>query len=253
MKKTLTIAILTAFTLGSCAIANPPSDSKPISHQIWDGILKTHVTDEGMVDYAAIQKDSNTLNSYLKLVKSNHPNDENWSKNQQLAYWINAYNAFTVQLIIRHYPLNSIKDIGSSIKIPFVNTPWDVKFIHIEDETYDLNNLEHGIIRKQFEEPRIHFALVCAAVSCPRLKNEAYTAEKLNAQLDQEARNFINNKAKNNITKEKAELSKLFMWYKGDFTKKMSLIDFINQYSTVKMDDNIKIEHKDYLWDLNKQ
>lgn len=253
MKKTFCIAILAAFLMSACANAHPASNSKPISHQIWNSILSKHVTPDGMVDYAAIQKDSNTLNSYLKLVKANHPNDANWSKNEQLAYWINAYNAFTVQLIIRHYPLSSIKDIGSSIKIPFVNTPWDVKFIKIENEIYDLNNLEHGIIRKQFDEPRIHFALVCAAVSCPRLRNEAFTAAKLNQQLDEEATYFINNKKKNVIEADAAHLSKIFLWYKGDFTKKTSLVEFINQYSKVKMTESTKIDHNEYYWELNKQ
>lgn len=240
-------------SVSACAVAKVNSDSKPITHEIWDGLLKKHVDDKGMVNYAAIQKDSNALNKYLDLLSKNHPNDKNWSKDQQLAYWINAYNAFTVKLIIRHYPLNSIKDIGSSIKIPFVNTPWDVKFIHIEDETYDLNNLEHGIIRKQFEEPRIHFALVCAAVSCPRLRNEAFTAEKLDKQLEAEAKYFVNNPNKNKITAESAQLSKLFSWYKGDFTKKMSLVEYINQYSTVKISEKTDIDHLDYFWELNKQ
>lgn len=237
----------------ACAIGQVDSDSKPVDHSKWTVLLKKHVDDIGMVDYKSFQRDSNQLNAYLKILKANHPNDKNWTKDEQLAYWINAYNAFTVQLIIRHYPLKSIKDIGSSIKIPFVNTPWDVKFIHIEGETYDLNNIEHGIIRKQFDEPRIHFALVCAAMSCPRLRNEAYTAKNLDQQLDEEARYFINNPQKNQIKKDQAKLSKLFSWYKGDFTNDMSLVEYINQYSQVKLLSDADIDHLDYNWDLNEQ
>ncbi len=249
----VTLPIAMFLSMNSCAIAQVKSESKPVSHEIWDGILKQHVTADGQVNYAAIQKDSNRLNSYLSLLKKGHPNDKHWTKDEQLAYWINAYNAFTVQLIIRHYPLSSIKDIGSKIKIPFVNTPWDVKFIHIEGETYDLNNIEHGIIRKQFEEPRIHFALVCAAVSCPRLRNEAFTPSLLNRQLEEEARYFVNNPKKNVINANGAKLSKLFSWYKGDFTKKMGLVDYINQYSKVKLSKGADIDHLDYHWELNKQ
>ena len=234
-------------------VGDVQSDSKPVSHSTWDSLLKKHVNDQGMVDYKGMMADSTELKKYLDLLSKNHPNEKNWSKEERLAYWINAYNAFTVKLIMDHYPVESIKDIGSSINIPFVSTPWDIKFIEIEGKEYDLNNLEHGIIREEFEEPRIHFALVCAAMSCPKLRNEAYTAEKLDAQLEDEANDFFNSE-KNDISADKAELSKLMKWYSGDFEDVApSVIAYINRYSKTKINEDADIDYKDYSWKLNEQ
>ncbi len=225
---------------------------KAPSHQQWDKLLKKHVNAAGLVDYKGFKADKAELDAYLKTLSSNPP-QSSWSVNDQKAYWINAYNAYTVDLILQHYPVKSIKDIGSKIKIPFVNTPWDIKFINIGGKKYDLNNIEHGILRKKFDDPRIHFALVCASMSCPRLRNEAYTSAQLDAQLEDAGKDFLNDRSKNRISAGKAELSKYFSWYKGDFTKKGSLANFINQYSTVKINGNTKIDHLDYNWNLNEQ
>ena len=116
-----------------------------------------------------------------------------------MAYWINAYNAYTIRLILNHYPVKSIKDIGSSIQIPFVTTPWADKFFSIGGEKMSLDNIEHGTLRKKYDDPRIHFALVCAAMSCPRLRNEAYAAARLDAQLDDQGRDFLGNPAKTSL------------------------------------------------------
>ncbi len=239
--------------LSSCiGIPSVDSDSQPIDHSAWNELLKKHVDNEGLVNYQGFIKDKGVFQSYLDLLSQNHPNSSNWSKDEQLAYWINAYNAFTIKLIIDYYPVQSIKDIAGSI--PFVNSPWDVKFIEIEGETYDLNNIEHGIIRKQFQEPRIHFALVCAAVSCPKLRNEAYVAERLDDQLEDQAIGFFNNPAKNKIESNRAEVSKLLSWYGGDFKiGNQTKIDYINRYSKVKLNDEAKLDFMDYDWNLNEQ
>ena len=245
--------LFSVLLVAACSgFGNIQSDSKPVSHETWDMLLKEHVDETGMVNYKGMIKDSLELNKYLDLLSKNHPNEKNWSKDERLTYWINAYNAFTVRLIIRNYPVESIKDIAGGI--PFVNTPWDIKFIQIEDETYDLNNLEHGIIRKEFDEPRIHFALVCAAMSCPRLRNEAFTAEKLDTQLDAEATYFFNNPKKNKISAEKLELSKLLDWYWGDFkdTAK-NRVEYVNRYSKVKANADADVDFLDYSWKLNEQ
>lgn len=223
---------------------------KAPSHQQWDKLLKKHVNASGMVSYKGFQKDKVELDAYLKTLSDNAP-QSSWSENEQKAFWINAYNAFTVALILKHYPVKSIKDIGG--KIYKVNTPWDIKFISIGGKKYDLNNIEHGILRKKFDDPRIHFALVCASISCPRLRNEAYTGAQLNAQLEDDGRNFLNDKSKNRISADKAELSKYFSWYKGDFTKNGSLADFINKYSVTKINTSTKIGSLDYNWNLNEQ
>lgn len=222
-----------------------------LKHEQWTSLLKKHVDESGNVDYAGLKEDETQLDAYLKVLSNHHPS-ASWNKNDQLAFWINAYNAFTVKLIVKHYPVKTIKELGGSIYK--INTPWDIKFIKIGEETYDLNNIEHGIIRKEFNEPRIHFAVNCASVSCPKLRNEAYVGSKLEAQLEDQTKSFINNSTKNNIKKKTANLSKLFRWFKGDFEQgKTSVIDFINKYAGTKITKKTKIEYLDYDWNLNEK
>lgn len=117
-----------------------------------------------------------------------------------------------------------------------------------------LDNIEHGTLRKKFDDPRIHFALVCASISCPRLRNEAYTAAKLDAQLDDQGRDFLNNPAKNKISKDEAQLSNYFNWYKGDWNDNgQSVEKWVNKYSTTKITDKTKIDFLPYNWNLNEQ
>ncbi len=224
-----------------------------VSHESFDALLTKYVDDKGLVDYKGLKAERKELKSYLRLLENNAPQD-NWSENQKLAYWINAYNAYTIDLILEHYPVSSIKDIGSKIQIPFVNTPWDIKFINIGGEGYDLNNIEHGIIREEFDEPRIHFALVCAAISCPKLQNNAYLPETLDMQLTKAAKEFLADADKNEFKNEKsASLSKLFNWYGGDFNNKGTLIDYINQYAPIILNKNARISWQEYDWTLNEQ
>jgi hypothetical protein len=226
------------------------SDSKPIHHDLWDTLLKKHVNTAGVVNYKGFIADSLAFKAYLHLLSQGYPNDKNWTKNEQIAYWINTYNAYTVQLILQNYPVKSIKSIQSGI--PFVNDVWQMKFIPIENQFYHLNNIEHGILRTQFQEPRIHFAVNCASKSCPKLLNEAYIAEKLDAQLTLQAQSFLNDGVRNQISTQKVALSKIFSWYRGDFTKKQRLFEFINQYSEVKITANRTIDYLDYDWNLNE-
>jgi len=223
-----------------------------IDHDQWDEILSRFVDENGHVDYVGLLSDRNKLTSYLKLLSENPPDPVSWTINERIAYWINAYNAFTVDLILQHYPIESIKDIGSRIRIPFINSPWDIKFIRIENRKLDLNNIEHGILRKEFDEPRIHFAIVCASMSCPGLRREAYTSSKLDFQLNQQAEIFINDIFKNEIETEKLKISKIFQWFKGDFTKDGTLIEYLNKFSNVQIQSNAKVEFKPYDWDLNQ-
>ena len=247
MRKLLPIII---FLIVSASV-RLQAQSKAPSPEIFNQLLKKYVAENGKVDYKGFIKDSTELNKYLRQLSSNPP-QPTWTNNDQLAYWINAYNAYTIQLIIRHYPLKSIKDIGSKIKIPFVNTPWDIKFIRIGQNTYDLNNIEHDILRKNFNEPRIHFAIVCASVSCPKLLNQAYTGAQLGQQLQTQTQEFINDPSRNKITSNQAQLSSIFNWFAGDFTKKGSISDFINQYAKVKIKPATKISFLDYNWNLNE-
>jgi hypothetical protein len=225
----------------------------PVDHSAFDKLLKKHVNDKGLVDYKGFKADQTAFNHYLDQLSKNPP-AASWSKAEQMAYWINAYNAFTIRLILDHYPVLSIKDIGSKIKIPFVTTPWAAKFFSIGGEKMSLDNIEHGTLRKKYDDPRIHFALVCASISCPRLRNEAYTPAKLESQLDDQGRDFLNNPAKNKIGKSSAQLSKYFDWYKGDWTKNgQSVVKWVNKYSTTKIADGTPISYLDYNWSLNEQ
>ncbi len=238
--------------LQSCfAVESPTSNAAPVSHEIFNGLLKKYVTDKGVVNYGGFKKEQKELKKYLDMISANAP-AKTWSDNEKLAYWINAYNAFTIQLILDNADQNltSIKDIGSKIKIPFVNTPWDVKFIEIGGKKMDLNNIEHGIIRKQFNEPRIHFALVCAAKSCPPLRNEAFTAERLNEQLNSQGEKFVNDASKNKISKSEVTISKIFDWYGMDF-KPTPIVETLNKYSKVKIDAKAKVNYNTYDWALN--
>jgi hypothetical protein len=251
--KNLFILLATLTLTASCLRAiSVESETNPVTHEKFTALLKKHVDVNGMVDYKGFIADSTALNAYLKLLESGHPNEKNWSEDERLAYWINAYNAFTIRLIIRNYPVKSIKDLGGSIYR--VNTTWDVKFINIEGQNYDLNNIEHSIIRKEFDEPRIHFAVVCAAVSCPKLRNEAYEAKTLDAQLEDQAIHFFNSKLRNDISPANPKVSKLMTWYGGDFKDQAKDIPtYINKYSKAKINEGVDLEYLDYNWTLNEQ
>jgi hypothetical protein len=229
------------------------SEAQVPSHQAWDELLKKHVDASGMVDYEGLLKEKSKLDAYLKTLSDNPPNKSTWSEKEQLVYWINAYNAFTVKLIVDNYPTKSIRDLGPSLKIPLVRDVWHYDFFTIGGEDFNLDHIEHGILRKEFNEPRIHFAVNCASISCPPLLNEAFVVSKLEEQLNKQAVNFINDGIRNKIKSDQIEISSIFSWFKGDFTENGSLIDFLNRYSKVKIVKSAKISYLDYDWNLNKQ
>lgn len=250
MRISLFVLILSALAYSSCKVKSYYGNSQPVSHEIWDELLKAHVNDQGWLDYQGIQRDTDRLDEYLSMLENSHPNPKTWSEKERLAYWINAYNAYTVKLVLDHYPVNSIKDIKKGIA--FINSVWDIEFITIEGQQYSLTNIEHGILRPKFDEPRIHFAINCASYSCPVLRNEAYVAGQLEEQLTDAAKQFLNDKRRNRISALDPQLSKIFSWFKGDFTKEGSLISFINEHGVSKrIDADAKIEFLDYDWRLN--
>ena len=155
------------------------------------------------------------------------------------------------ELILMHYPVASIRDIAG--KIPLINSSWDVKFFKINDISFDLNIIEHEILRKKFDEPRIHFAIVCASFSCPRLLNQAYTSDKLEEQLELQTRFFINNPKKNILSENHIQLSSILEWYKSDFPKGLTMIEYVRQYTDVNIKENAKVEFLEYNWNLNEQ
>ncbi len=248
----LMLAFFLVVTVAGCSSLDPQqTGTTPVSHELFDELLAKYVGDDGMVDYEAFRSERGKLQEYLELLTSNPPNDETWTSGDKLAYWINVYNAFTIDLILEYYPVASIKDIGSSIQVPFVNTPWDLKLIEIDGEKYDLNNVEHNILRKVFDEPRIHFAINCASLSCPKLRREAYKGELIDRQLQEQAMDFMNDPFRNEVTSQSAELSKLFKWWQADFTRHGTLREYINRFALEPLDEGGEIDYKEYDWSLN--
>lgn len=205
--------------------------------------LSTHVSNSGKVNYNSIAKNRNELNSIINEFETNYP-EANWTKNQKLSYWINAYNLFTIKLIVDNYPVTSIKNITAK--------PWDKKFILLGGNKLSLNNIEHNIIRKQYNEPRVHFALNCASESCPILLNMAYRASVLSSQLTAQTKLFLFDNSKNNFSdSNNIKISKIFDWYKSDFTNNGTLINFFNNYLHDKLKSPV-IDYMDYSWNLNQ-
>jgi hypothetical protein len=230
-----TVLFVMVFCIFHSLLATPPSN------ETWDALLKKHVSVTGKVNYKGIKAEKSKLEDYLKTLSTNAP-EESWSKAEQMAFWINAYNAFTIKLIVDNYPIASITKLHAG-------KPWDQKWIKIGSKTYSLNNIENDILRPQFKDARIHFAVNCAAKSCPPLLNAAWTAANLNANLDAQAKKFINNPAFNKLSEKKAEVSKIFEWYAADFGK---LIDFLNKYTTTKVGVKAKVSYLEYDWGLNE-
>ncbi len=211
------------------------------NHASWTNLLQKHVSPQGNVNYKGFIKDKENLEAYLSSLSKNTP-QTSWTKAGKLAYWINAYNAFTVKLIIDKYPVKSIKDI---------NSPWDYRFIKLDDKIYTLNDIEHKILRKM-GEPCIHFAIVCASVSCPKLQNTAFESSKIEEQLSNATKEFLADPARNNLSSNNIKISKIFKWFSSDFKQNGSLIDFLNKYSEITISQNAKKRYKDYDWNLNE-
>jgi len=208
------------------------------SHQVFDDLLRKHVSSTGKVNYTGLKQDQAKLKTYLAQLEAQAV-EGSWSKNKKLAYWINAYNAYTIDLIIRNYPLKSITDLEGG-------KPWDKKFIKLNGQTLSLNNIENDIIRPTFKDARIHFAVNCAAKSCPPLMNKAWTESNLQSELEKRTRTFINNSAYNTVSSGSATISKIFEWYAVDFG---NLNDYLAKYSEVN--GATKISYNEYDWSLN--
>jgi hypothetical protein len=217
------------------------SNEKIHHNLIYGSLLEQFVNEKGNIDYKGIKKSRGKLNVYLKTLSENLPKKD-WTKEDKLAYWMNAYNAFTIKLIIDNYPTKSIKNIKNA---------WSTRFFKLGKKWYNLSEIEHKILRKM-NDPRIHFGINCASYSCPPLYNRAFTANNVNAELDNLARNFINNKQYNVISENTIQLSKIFQWYAKDFKTEGSLIDYLNKYSDLIIDKNAKKSFKKYDWNLNE-
>ena len=233
------------------------------NHSVFTKLLSTHVQ-EGEVDYKNLCQD-NSLDVYIKQLSTTDP-ESLPTRAEKLAFWLNAYNAYTLKIICDNYPLNSINELhtgglifGSVIR----QTVWHKKLVTINNELTSLDHIEHKIIRPIFKEPRIHFAIVCAAKGCPPLRNEAYEADRLDKQLTDQAEIFLSQKDKNNfdIKTRNARISPLFSWFKKDFISESGgvleyLTPFLNEEisASIKNDPKSwKIKYTEYDWSLNEQ
>lgn len=269
-------ALVTALPLGllsslAGAIAQPSAASFDHRHGAWDALLKQHVVvaqggNASTVRYAALQTQRSAMKAYLdRLVAVSADGYGAWSRPQQLAFLINAYNAFTIDLVLTRYPdLKSIRDLGS-----FVQSPWKKKFFRLLGQQRSLDEVEHEMIRAAgvFDDPRIHVAVVCASISCPMLRNEAFVAQRLDAQLDDALRRFLSDRSRNRFDAGSGTLSvsKIFAWYRKDFERGHQGYDSLQTLfarhaealgTTPQAQADIragryKLTHLDYDWALN--
>ncbi len=225
-------------------------------HRRWDAILARTVQ-AGVVDYTELLRSGHgELHAYLAELQA-VTSMKGWTRAQRLAFWINAYNAYTVELVLEHWPVKSIRSIGG-----IFSNPWKIRFIdlrRLEGSKLTLDEIEHQRIRARFKEPRAHFALVCASKSCPPLRSHAYVATRLEAQLDDQARIFLHDRSKNRLDRRegKIRLSKIFRWYGEDFGKREeALRRFLSSYfqgpdRAFILDTAHAVEFLDYDWSLN--
>jgi hypothetical protein len=224
------------------------------SHELFDQVLQKYVNSQGRVNYAGLKNNPGTLESYLDLLAVNAPSDRATFQTG-LAFWINAYNALTIKGVLDHYPTTSVRKIklfgGFFSRIKF----------QVGGRSYTLDNIEHDIIRSEFGDPRIHFALVCASLGCPILENRSFVPETLEERLDNATANFINNPEKVRLDRENRVLylSQIFEWYAEDFEDTHdSVINFISEYlpevdAAFLKGKEVQIQYVQYDWSLNAQ
>ncbi len=227
------------------------------THAGLDRVLKPHVR-EGAVNYAALKAAPGELKAYLaELAAVTEPAFKGWSEQDQLAYLINLYNAATLQLIIENYPVKSIRSIGF---IP--GRAWKKEFISLFGRNVSLDHVEHDIIRKNYRDARVHFALVCAAQSCPPLRFEPFVGIRLDAQLDEQGRIFLAQETNNRVeaSSRTVHLSPIFQWFAGDFEAEAgSVLKFVTPFfpdtaqAALTGSGEFKVAFTDYDWSLNQQ
>jgi hypothetical protein len=257
-------------TISTFLIAFSSTVFADFDHSQWDQLLKDNVVElrggrATQVNYDGMLANRTRLHSYLAAVANvKKPVFEKWSHAQQLAFLINTYNAATVEFILSEYPqLDSIKDLGS-----FFSSPWSQEIVSLFGGQVSLDDIEHEMIRGwgRYNEPRIHFAVNCAAIGCPALGAEAFTAENLEELLDRNTRRFMSDSERNYFSNGRFYLSKIFDWYEEDFEKGWngynSLAEFVADYQkelelgaqarSAVSTNNLRVRYTSYDWGLNK-
>ena len=242
--------IILSLTLTTQGLAGTQNSMAPVvDHSIYSDLLKRHVKD-GHVNYRGFKSDEARLDQYLKVLENTEV--EQLSPGEQFAFYTNAYNAWTIKLILSGYPgIKSIKDLGS-----FFQTPWKKKIVRIDGKMITLDDVEHNILRPRFKDPRVHFVINCAAFSCPPLRSEPYRGDILDQQLDDATRAFINNPERNYLEGNILYVSKIFKWFAEDFDH--DVVSFVSKFAEhdFKQDleakkDRLKVKYLHYDWSLN--
>ena len=252
--------------------------AQSFSYADYADALKAYVNDRGMVNYAELKSHSEKLDSFVSsLAGLNRSAYDGWAEPAKIAFWLNAYNACTLQAIITHYPIQS--SFLTSLRYPKnsirqISGAWDGLQFSVMGQAMTLDGIEHGVLRKEFHEPRIHMALVCAAMGCPPLRNEPYAGDRLGDQLDDQARRFLSNPLKFRIAADGGTvyLSSIFKWFGDDFVAKYGVDQGYGDHSAVQRavlhfisgylgkedaarlsSGDYSITYLDYDWSLNEQ
>ncbi|MCG3118578.1 MAG: hypothetical protein ALAOOOJD_00798 [bacterium] len=250
----LLAGLLTWAANSSVFAASATPDSVGPDYSLFTQVLRDHVKD-GAVNYKGLKADTRFAD-FIEILKKTDPNTI--APKNRLAFWINVYNAFVLKVVTDQYP---IKSIMSKTAYALGKSNFQKKLVTINGVSYSLNEVENDIIRPM-GDPRIHFAINCAAKSCPPLRAEAFEVSRLGEQLDEQARQFITNSEKNSFdfAKNEALVSKIFDWFQEDFkTYATGVPEFISRYLPPELGKQLlaagkafKIKHHDYNWDLNE-
>ena len=245
------VLFLYHFRVEADSRSQQPMDNASFSHELFDQVLREHVDEKGRVNYTKLKANPEKLIAYLDLLAFADP--EELSYNERLTFWINAYNALVIKGVVNHYPITSVR------KVKLFNGFFSRLKFQTAGKMYTLDQIEHGIIRTEFADPRVHFVLVCASSSCPPLWNRAYTAETLEERLETATLNFIRNPERVRIdrSKRRVYVSKIFKWYEDDFEVGYDdVADFLADYLPPEDAEylgstDVKLRYLDYDWTLN--
>jgi hypothetical protein len=238
--------------------ARDPGNTTQIDHSSWNTFLGTYVLpgEDGinLVRYASVSDaDRQQLKLYIAALEQLPIRQ--YSSEQQLAYWINLYNALTIDVVLQHYPVDSIRDIDISPGF-LADGPWKKKLLTIEGEPLSLNDIEHRILRPVWQDPRLHYALNCASIGCPNLSNSAYQAATIDTRLDQAATSYINHPRGVSFDNGKLTVSSIYSWFRDDFGESdAAVIAHLQRYALEPLQDALadseKISGYRYDWSLN--
>jgi hypothetical protein len=243
------MSIAATIMIAGIWIAGAGVHAGQVDHSLYASLLSRHVKN-GVVDYKGFQDDEAFLDRYLEVLATVDP--KLLSTDDQFAFYVNAYNAWTIKLILSRYPdIRSIKDLGS-----LFSSPWKKTIARIDGGLLTLDQIEHDILRKRFKDPRVHFVVNCASKSCPPLQGEPFTGSHLDDQLNQAVKAFINDSRFNRLEGDTLWVSKIFDWFPEDFNGDVIgyFIKFADAPLSHQLEKNkrrIKVDHLEYDWSLN--